>query len=162
MAFLASRLTRSGRLISFNSAESSIVITLSSSGIYAESPLRNVVFPEPVPPEIIILYPATTSFLRNPATSVLNAPSSMSLSIVIGIFENFLMVIVGPLRAIGGSTILTLEPSESLASTIGDASFTILLQPETIIWIIAASLSSLSNCATSFDILPFRSMKISL
>lgn len=35
---------------------------------------------------------------------------------------NLLIVTIGPLSAIGGRTMLTLDPFSSLASTIGDAS----------------------------------------
>ena len=83
-ADLASSLTRLLTPISFSSALSSIVITLSSLGIKFDKALRNVVLPEPVPPEIKILYLAFTSFSKYIAASRLMAPSSISLSIVRG------------------------------------------------------------------------------
>ena len=51
------------------SAESSIVITRSSLGINSESAFRNVVFPDPVPPDTKILYPPATSLFNSPAAS---------------------------------------------------------------------------------------------
>jgi uncharacterized membrane protein len=50
-AFLVSSLTIFLAPRSCSSAESSIVIILSSSGIYCDRAFRKVVFPEPVPPE---------------------------------------------------------------------------------------------------------------
>lgn len=67
---------------SCNSAESSIVIILSSSGIYCDKAFRNVVFPEPVPPEINMLYFAFTSSLSISETSFDTEPIAMSFSIL--------------------------------------------------------------------------------
>ena len=122
-----------------------MVTILSSCGIYPDRALRNVVLPAPVPPDTIILYPDTTSFLRNSATSVVIEPSCRSLSMVIPSFGNFLIVMTQPPRLTGGRTTLTLDPSFSLASTIGNDSFTSLLHSATICWITDFSLSSLSN-----------------
>ena len=55
LASLVSILTRFFTCLILSSAESSIVITLSSDGMYAVSALRNVDFPELVPPEIKML-----------------------------------------------------------------------------------------------------------
>ena len=52
--------------------------------------------------------------------------------IVIISFGNFRMVTMGPFRAIGYNTTLTLEPSSNLASTMGEASFTMRLASATI------------------------------
>ena len=79
---------------------------------------------------------------------------------VIGVLENFLIVIVGPHRAIGGSTTFTLEPSGSLVSHIGFAWFTSLPASPTIRCIISSSFSVLSNLLLSFVSLPFCSIKI--
>ena len=62
-ACLVSRRTRFCSLFICNSAESSIVIMRSSSGIKLDSALRKVVFPEPVPPLTKILYFARTQLL---------------------------------------------------------------------------------------------------
>ena len=55
LAFLVSSLTRLGMPFICNSAESSIVIIRVSFGINCESAFRNVVLPEPVPPDTKIL-----------------------------------------------------------------------------------------------------------
>lgn len=68
-AFLVSNRTRLGIPVIFNSAESSIVMIRSSSGINSDSAFKNVVFPEPVPPETKMLYPARTSFFKKSAAS---------------------------------------------------------------------------------------------
>ena len=52
LAFRVSSDTRFGTVTIFNSAESSIVMTRSSGGIYCDNAFRKVVFPEPVPPPI--------------------------------------------------------------------------------------------------------------
>ena len=54
-ALRTSRRTRFGMLLICNSAESSIVIIRSSLGISFERAFKNVVLPDPVPPEIKIL-----------------------------------------------------------------------------------------------------------
>ena len=53
-----------------------------------------------MPPLIKILYLATTSILKKPATSVLIEPILTSLSIVIGFLGNFLIVTTGPFNAL--------------------------------------------------------------
>ncbi len=63
-SLLASNLTRLLIPMICSSAASSIVITRSSSSMNSVSALRNVVLPEPVPPEINMLYLALISFLR--------------------------------------------------------------------------------------------------
>ena len=55
LAFLASKLTRLATPSILSSALSSMVIILSSFGIYCESAFKNVVFPDPVPPLMNIL-----------------------------------------------------------------------------------------------------------
>ena len=101
-------------------------------GMYCDNAFKNVVFPDPVPPLMNILYPAATNEARNPDTSELIDCHSISLFIVITSFANFRIVTIGPFSATGGSTTFTRDPSASLASTIGDASFTSLLDPATI------------------------------
>ena len=58
------------------SAVSSTVIMRSFSGILAASAFSNVVFPDPVPPEMIRLLRATTQAVRNPATDSVRVPFS--------------------------------------------------------------------------------------
>ncbi len=79
---------------------------------------------------------------------------------VIGFSGKRLMVTIGPLRAMGFMTILTLAPSDSLASTIGEASFTTLLHPATICCITSWSFSVDSNPISSSLSLPSCSTKI--
>ena len=93
---------------------------LSSSGIYWDRALRNVVFPDPVPPEIKILYFAFTKSFNNNEASSEREPFSINCSIVKGFSGNFLMEIAEPSIEIGDHTIFTREPSISLLSTIGD------------------------------------------
>ena len=66
-----------------------------------------------------ILYFASTNSFSLSAISLVIEPYEISFSIVIGVLENFLIVTVGPQRAIGGKTTFTREPSGSLVSTIG-------------------------------------------
>lgn len=127
LAFLVSRRTRFGLSTSCNSAESSIVIIRSSLGIYWDSAFKKVVFPEPVPPETKILYPDSTNSLKKPAASSDTEPIAIKFSIKMGFSGNLRMEIAEPSMETGSNTILTLEPSGSLVSTIGDASFTIRL-----------------------------------
>ena len=70
------------------------------------------------------------------------------------------MVTTGPLRAMGPSTTLTLEPFSSLASTIGEVSFTTLLQPATICCMTSCSFSPDSKPQGQAKSLPALSTKI--
>ena len=135
LAFLISRRTRFSIPLSFNSAESSMVMIRSPLGIQLDIPFNNVVFPLPVPPDIKMLYLAFTSIFKNCAISSENASLSHSHSSVIGSLANFRIVIVAPSIEIGGKIIFTLEPSSNLASTIGFFSFTIRFAPDATCWI---------------------------
>ena len=119
--FLASSDTRLSILLICNSAESSIVIIRSPCGMKFDKAFKNVVFPDPVPPQIKILYFASTSNLNTSATFLFKEPYFKSCSIVIGVFENLRIVMTGPIKEIGGRTTLTRDPSSSLASCIGCA-----------------------------------------
>jgi hypothetical protein len=121
---------------------------------------KNVVFPDPAPPQIKMLYFAITTYFRKSAASWLIESNSISFSIVTGVLGNFLIVITGPFRAMGFNTTFTLEPSCSVASTIGEASFTTLFAFETTDWIISSSFSSLSSLISSLYTLPPFSTKI--
>ena len=57
-----------------------------------------------------------------------------------------LIVTIGPFSATGESTIFTRAPFSSLASAIGDASFTALLHFATICCITSSSFSFVSKC----------------
>lgn len=121
LALRVSRLTRLSIPSICNSAESSMVMTRSSCGIKFDIAFRNVVFPEPVPPQMKMLYFAFTSISSTCATSGVMDPYRRSICTVIGVLENFRIVTIAPFREIGGSTTLTREPSGRRVSTIGFA-----------------------------------------
>ena len=66
-----------------------------------------------------MLYFAFTRSSNLSAISCVIEPYAINFSIVIGVLENFRIVIVGPHNAIGGNTTFTREPSGSLVSQIG-------------------------------------------
>ena len=160
LAFLVSIRTRLGIPRICSSALSSMVISRSSAGIKPASAFRNVVLPLPVPPLIKILYLAFTSFSRKLHASSLMDPISSSSLIPIGCSGKRLMVTTGQLRAMGPSTTLTREPFSSLASTIGEVSFTTLLQPATICCMTSCSFSPDSKPQGQAKSLPALSTKI--
>jgi len=123
---------------------------------------RNVVLPDPVPPLMKILYLQITSFFKNSEASSDMVFLLTKSSILKGFSGNFRIVIVGPFNAIGGSTILTRDPSFNLASTIGEDSLTTLLTFETIFCIISSNFSWFSNIIGALSISPSFSTKISL
>ena len=126
----------------------------SSFGIYCDNAFKNVVFPEPVPPLIKILYPDATRILKNPDISGLTDPHAIRFSMEAASLENLRIVTMGPLTATGASTTLTRDPSGSLASTIGDASLTNRLAPDTICWITSSSFSFDTNLRSDWYSLP--------
>lgn len=137
-----------------------MVITLSSLGIKLDSAFKKVVLPEPVPPLINILYPAMTSFSKKQAASSDIEPISINFFMVMGLSGNFLIVTTGPSSATGGRTILTLEPSGSLASTIGLDSFIIRFDLDTICCTTSSNFFDDSNCFFHGRIAPFCSINI--
>ena len=74
---------------------------------------------------------------------------------------NFLMVIIGPSSDIGGNTICTLEPSDNLASAIGEDTFTTLFTLLTICCIISSKTSLLTKDLSHLITFPHFSTKIS-
>ena len=94
---------------------SSTVSSLLSHGINIPRQFRVVVFPEPVPPEIMKF----AGRAPNPSTQHHNVaardkstvPNSIKSIIVIGSSLNFLIVNVGPSGETGGITPFTLLPS---------------------------------------------------
>ena len=160
LAFLASSLTRFSICRICSSALSSIVMTLSPPGINSDKAFRKVVFPEPVPPLIKMLYPARTMQFRNAAIFSGTEPSERRSSIRIGFSGKRRMVTIGPFRATGGRTTLTRSPFPRRASTIGDDSFTTLLQADTICWTTSSSFSLETNVLSVRTIFPLRSIKI--
>ena len=121
---------------------------------------KNVVFPAPVPPEIKILYLASTSAFRNLSASGVTAPIATSFSIVSGSLGNLRIVITGPSNAIGGITILTREPSSNRTSNIGVDSFTMRFPSDAICCAMSLSRSSESNVRPVSYKLPSFSTKI--
>lgn len=115
-----------------NSAESSIVTIRASFGTKSLSAFSIVVLPEPVPPEINMLYPACTNIFRTDATHASTLPIAINAFISIRCFGNRRIVITGPPSDTGLVTIHTREPSISRASTIGDAALIRRLQSPTI------------------------------
>lgn len=101
LAIFASSRTRLSIPLMRSSALSSIVISLSSAGIYSDIAARNVVFPLPVPPPMIMEYLAFTSFCKNCAHSCVMLPSAISFSIVMGCSGKRRIVRIGPFNATG-------------------------------------------------------------
>ena len=118
-----------------------MVMTRSSPGMLSDRAFRKVVLPEPVPPEIKMLYFAFTNVLKYSLRNAGREPIRISLSMVIGCSGNLRIVMTGPFKATGYSTILTRDPFSSLASTIGDASLTTRLHPATICWMTSSNFS---------------------
>ena len=108
---------------SCNSAVSSTVNNLLSQGMNIPRQFRVVVFPEPVPPEIMKFAgreprPSTQHHIvAARATSIV--PNSIKSIIVIGSARNFRIVSVGPSGDTGGITPFTLLPSGNLPSNNG-------------------------------------------
>ncbi|BAA29742.1 102aa long hypothetical protein [Pyrococcus horikoshii OT3] len=100
-----------------------MLITLSLGGMNIAKEFNVVVLPEPVPPATRMFAGLTprpsTRSQRNAATSEFKVLNFIKSIIVSGSFLNFLIVIVGPSRLIGGNVALTLLPSGSLASRSG-------------------------------------------
>ena len=139
---------------------SSMVMIRSSLGIYWDRAFKNVVFPDPVPPLMKMLYPARTRRARNPTTSGLTDCQASRSFMVMASLGNFRMVTMGPFRATGARTTLTREPSGSLASTMGLASLTSRLDPATICWITSSSFSLDRNLLSDWKSRPFFSRKM--
>ena len=135
--------------------------TLSPIGIAFVSTLSRVVFPDDVPPHTKQLYPAFTSFSKNTAISGVSVSFSMRSSISITLSGNFLMVRIGPFSAIFLYTAWTLDPSESLASTIGLSSLISRLTFADILLINSSRSSVLSKWTGTRSIFPCLSINIS-
>lgn len=121
---------------------------------------KKVVLPEPVPPLTKMLYPACTYRRSSSAASFVMLPQLISWSMVRGQSGNLRIVTMGPFSAMGESTTLTRLPFCSLASTMGDTSFTVRLQSPTIRWIICSNFSSEENCIGTSSIRPLFSTKM--
>ena len=105
--------------LSWSSAASSIVTMRSALGIDAESTLRSVVFPEPVPPEMRMFFFAMTARSRNFAMRGVSEPRRMKSSTIRRRFGKRRIVMQLPRSASGRMMALTREPSARRASTSG-------------------------------------------
>ena len=159
LALRVSIRTRLGTWRICSSAESSMVITRSCSGIKEDNAFKNVVFPEFVPPLTKMLYRASTSFSKNAAASFVIAWKRISFSMVTG-SGNLRIVTTGPSSATGGRTICTREPSSNLASAMGLDTFTMRFTFPTICWMISSNCSVFSNLRFHKSIFPFFSINI--
>ena len=106
-----------------SSAASSMVTIRSWSGIMPDSAFRNVVLPEPVPPDTTMFSRARTHAPSRLAVLRSRVPFSTSSPMRNGV-GNRRMVSVGPSSANGGMITFTRSPLGSRASTIGDDSST--------------------------------------
>src|SRR5262249_56850355 len=99
---------------------SSQVIRRSFSGMKDERMFSKVVLPEPVPPETRMFSRARTHERRKVMISGLDERKRLTMSAGPHFsLANLRMVKAGPLRAIGGMTTFTREPSLRRASQIG-------------------------------------------
>ena len=87
---------------SWSSAESSIVMIRSPSGMNAESTLRFVVLPVPVPPDTRMFSLPLTHASMTVTRSRVHVPKLMRSLAVHGSLENFRIVSTEPCRASGG------------------------------------------------------------
>ncbi len=110
-----------------------------------------------MPPDTNMFMRLLTAFIKNSASSRVILPISTSFSMVKGLSENFLIVTTGPFIATGCRTTLILDPSSSLASTIGLLSFTVLFTLDTMFCTRLNSLSLESNLSLTASITPFLS-----
>ena len=116
----------------------------------------------PVPPDIIIFSFASTATSRNLAIFTVKLPRRSKSSIVSNFLLNFLIVKIGPFKLRGGITAFSLEPSLSLASTIGLAESMVLPNGCTILcMVLMICLSFINDTVSSFTILPSISTYIS-
>ena len=93
---------RTCRWLSWSSAASSIVTIRSLSGTLSERAFRNVVLPEPVPPEIRMFSCALMQFSRNEDASSESVPISISSAMWKRFCANLRIVSSGPDRAAAG------------------------------------------------------------
>src|SRR5213595_1127923 len=106
---------------SCSSAASSQVMRRSFSGMKDERMLRRVVLPEPVPPETRMLRRARTHDRRKVMISGLEDLKRLTMSAGPHFsLANFRIVNAGPLRAMGGMTTLTREPSNQADDAVDD------------------------------------------
>ncbi len=96
-----------------------MVMIRSSSGMNDDRTFRQVVLPDPVPPDTKTLSRAAMQARRKSNISGVAVPNPIMSSTVIGLAGNFRTVITGPISDSGSMIALTREPSGSRASTRG-------------------------------------------
>ena len=112
-----------------------MVTIRSPRGIHAERAFKNVVFPLPVPPETKMFFRARTHSFKNSASSAGRGSKAHKPFQGKRLFPEFADRDDGPSSATARRATLTREPSASLASAMGSASFTVRFTLETICWI---------------------------
>ena len=138
-----------------------MVITRSPLGIKLASTFNKVVFPDPVPPEMIIFFFAATQSFKKSAMSLSRLRKLTRSSISILFSGNLRIVMVGPLIARGGIMAFTRDPSFNRASTIGELSSILRPKGVTIRSITSKIALLLVNSKSLFTIFPDCSIKIS-
>lgn len=144
---------------SWSSAESSMVMIRSPSGIRPERALRRVVFPVPVAPETIRFIFAWTSPDSSRSICSSREPRPI-ISCRVKARGKRRMVRVAPVSESGGMMTLTRSPLGSRASTIGLASSTRRLTVETMRSMVCISCSLEAKRSGSCSTRPPRSTKI--
>ena len=122
-----------------------MVIILSVSPIKLDKIFKTVVLPEPVPPHTKIFSFDLTQASKKIAISRVIVPFLSKSSILFKSFLNLRIVKTGPFKDKGGIIALILDPSLSLASTIGRLESIVLPSGWTIFWIVLKIWSSFIN-----------------
>ncbi len=146
---------------SWSSADSSMVMRRSPSGMKFESTLSIVVFPVPVPPTTIIEILPRTHASRKTAASMDTEPREMRSCMTSARSGNFRMVSTGPRMARGGTIALIRDPSARRASTIGEDSSTRRPTAATMRSMMRRYWCSELNAISLFSMRPWRSIQIS-
>ncbi len=144
---------------SWSSAESSMVMIRSPSGIRPERALRSVVFPVPVAPDTMTFIFAWTRPDRSRSICSSSEPRPI-ISCRVNARGKRRIVRVAPVRDSGGMITLTRSPLGRRASTIGLASSTRRLTVETIRSMVCISCSCEAKRRGSCSTRPARSTKI--
>ncbi len=144
-----------------SSAESSIVTIRSSDGIDFDSAFSKVVFPAPVPPEIMKLMRDATAACKNSAICGESEPLFNRLAICRCSTPKRRIESLGPSKASGGTTALTRDPSGSRASTSGETSSMRRPTRPTMRWIMRSRWSSSAKMMFVVSRRPCRSTKTS-
>ena len=135
---------------------------LSLFGIMLAQAFRVEVFPDPVPPDIIMFCFVTMLSSKKSAISCVMDLFFNRSFMVNGFCGNFRMVRIAPFRLRGGMIAFMRDPSGSLASTNGvDSSILLPIFP-TMRFMMLISCASFSNVILLFSKFPFFSMKIEL